>query len=455
MTQRLVIGAGPDAVRAAAVLATGGHRVLLLLDSPEPTGLRHAELPQSSGRMRTADEDRELAERILGPLVEAPGIGRGLSRRGTRAWLPMRRRDVPALISPAHLPAVARAWLQARQGLRAQELVSGGREERSYRDWVVRRMGEATYEELYRPYATRRWGRDPEELSVAVARVHHALPDDAPTQVAGGREQVALDLAREAIEAAGGEIRTGARVSGLSVQGGRVAAVRLADGQEIAVEGPLWVARAPATVVGWLDEELAAPLRQDAARLPSHDLRVTCLKGEVDGLPEELHVLDADAPFWCVVSPYGIKEYALFLETVPAVDAAVGSAVGSAGAGAGADESDEAVAARVAEAAERLGIGTFSVEGARVERVREHQPCWTAGAHARLHRLINRFQELGIVAVGRTGTFGELDPGQEIGLAAAYRDQDAPDQREALRCRVDPPFKVDDLHASIRHFLER
>ena len=440
MGQRIVIGAGPDGVRAAAVLATAGHRVTLLQEAATPTGLRHPELPQSSGRMSTHDDVRELTERVLGPLVEAPGMGRGLLRGGRVAWLPMKRRDVASLLPPTRVLPAAKAWLDARQRVARTDLTLGGQEERTYRDWVVRRMGEPAYLALYKPWASRRFGMDADQLGVAVARVHHAWPDPGPPQVAGGRYDVALDLALEVITRAGGTVRAGLQVEGLELQGGKVAAVRLQGGERLPVEGPLWVARPPGRVIDWMPAEVAAPHHHDAAAVRAADLLVVCLKGEVDGLPEELFVLDEDAPFWAVTSPYGIKEYALFMHTLPA----------------GAPEPDAAqLATRTAEAAKRLGVGSFSDQDARVERVTDHQPVWTVGGHAHMHRIVNLAQDLGVVLVGRSGSWSDIDPGQELRLAAAYRDQDAPDQRQVLRDLVDPPVRLDDLRASIRRFLER
>lgn len=437
---RVVIGAGPDGLRAAAVLATAGHKVLLLQEADSYSGLRHPELPLSSGRMRTHDEVRPLAEQVMGPLVEAPGGGRGVLRGGRTAWLPMKRREVVGLLSPARVLPAARAWMDARQRAARTDLALGGQEERTYKDWVVRRMGEPAYQDLYRPWATRRWGLDADQLGVAVARVHHALPDPGPHQVCGGRSHVALELAKETIERHGGQVRTGVRVEGLELAGGRVAAVRLVGGEQVAVHGPLWVARNPGRVVGWLPEAVAAPLRHDASQVRAADLLVVCLKGEVDGLPEELHVLDPDAPFWAVVSPYGIKEYAIFLHTLPA-----GEEEPSAGE----------LGRRTAQAALRLGVGSFSEQDVRVERVVDHQPTWPVGGHSHLHRIVNQVEPLGLVFVGRTGSWSDLDPGQEVRLAAAYRDVEAPDQRATLRDLVDPPARLDDLRASLRRFIER
>ncbi len=440
MGQRVVIGVGPDALRAAAVLSTAGHAVTLLQAGPGASGLVHPDLPQNTGRMRTSDEVRSVAEQVFGPLVEAPGIGRGIQLAGRTWHLPLRRRDAPVFGPAAWRLPLAMGLIQARKELRSSELSGTGKEERSYRDWVVRRMGEPAWRLLLQPWASRRWGVPAEQLGAALARHHHAIADRGPHQVAGGRSQVSLEAAEQAILASGGQVRSGVRVEGIELKGDRVASVRLAGGEQVPVEGPLWVARGPATVLSWLPEPLREPLERDAEGLVSADLLVLCLKGEVDGLPEELHVLDKDAPFWGVISPYGIKEYALFLSTLRADQPTPDL---------------DGLARESAEAARRLGIGSFSDQEPRLERLVEFQPAWTQGAHARFHRLVNLFEDHGIVLVGRTGAFSPLDAGGEVELALALRDQDRPDLRGVLRRIADPPARLDDLRVSLRPFIQQ
>lgn len=441
MSKQVIIGAGPDALRAAAVRATAGEPVLLLQQAATVTGLRYPELPQSTGRMRDQPDARDLIEKVLGALVEAPDNGQGVLARGQVCWLPLGRREVARLLPPARLVDAARGWLDARSRSKGEALVAGaGQEERTYQDWVVRRMGLPAFQALYRAYAEHRFGAPADQLNVTVARQFHALPDPGPHQVAGGRYHVALQEAETRILEGGGEIRLDVKVQGLDVKDGRVCAVRLEGGETIDVPGELWVARPPRVVAGWLPVDAVSEVAQDARRLHTADLLVTCLKGEVDGLPEVLHVLDADASFWQVVSPYGIKEYALFMATVPG-DAPV--------------EDAESRARRVADDARRLGLGDFELAGVRVERVADHQAIWTRGCHARFHRVIDRFASLGIVGVGRTGTFSSIDPGEEIALAGGLLQDGATGQRELLRRYVDPPVRLDDLDASIRRFIER
>ena len=85
---------------------------------------------------------------------------------------------------------------------------------------------------------------------------------------------------------------------------------------------------------------------------------------------------------------------------------------------------------------------------ARVERLVEWVPVWSRICHARLRRLILAWQGLGIVAVGRAGTFTPMDPGTEVGLVHRYANERVPDQREALRALLEPPVRTDDLDIS-------
>lgn len=440
MAERLVIGVGPDALRAAAVRAALEGPVTLVQQGPGGSGLEHPDLPLDSGRLSASPSSRGLAEQVLGPLVEAPAGSRGVLLGGRISSLPLRRRGLLAFLPPAHRVELIRGWLRARRAIANADLTGTDREERTYKDWVVRRMGEPAWTFLIRDWVGRRAGVDPELLGAPAARWAHATPDPGPHQVPGGRPHVALEAAEALLRARGGRVLSHARPVRLHLAGGRVRGVELSDGQRLDAAGPVWVARAPATVLSWLPQDLAAPLVQDAARLPRVDLVVVCLKGEVDGLPETLHVLDAGAPFFTVLTPYGIKEYALFLSSLPS------------GAPTPALED---LARRTAEAARRLGVGEFTPQEARMERAIEHLPVWTEGAHARFHRLVNLFGDIGILTVGRRGAMCPLDVGQEIELAAALAGQESPDLRGALRAWAEPPPRQDDLHVALRPFIHR
>ena len=436
--KRVVIGSGPDALRAAATLAAGGCAVTLLQHSDTPSGLRHPELPNGNGWMRIPTEDRATVEAVLGATVDAPDPHRAVTRRGHRYSLPMQRWQVPRLLEPhARIPA-ARAWMEARSRNTTADLTGAGQEERSYDDWVVRRMGGPAYHHLYRDYAQRRWGWEPSDLSAALARLCHGTPDPGPFQVAGGGYGEVLRTAARLITDRGGKIVTGARVEGLDFSEGRVSRVRTADGG-IDVDGQVWASVDGSTLCGWMGEAATTSMQVDASHLPMHAVAVVALRGEVDGLADELHVLDESVPFWRVVVPYGVEKTALFHVVLPA----------------GHQDDDPALIAEVQQAAAAIGLGTFRTEDAVVERLVSWQPAWRRNSHARLRRLLRSLEPLGVVWVGRCGAFGDIDPGTEIRLAAAYRGEQTPAQAEVHRTLLDPPVQQDDLAARITRMVER
>ena len=437
--ERVVIGSGPDALRAAAVLAAGGAKVTLLQSGATPSGLTHADLPVGTGLVHVPPEERGAVEEILGPLSAAPAADRGVTARGFLARLPMSPTDIPRLLPPEAVAPSARRWLGVRARIATAQIIGGGAEERTYRDWVVRRMGAPALQHLYRSYAERRWGAPIDELAASVARVHHGLPHEGEPMVPTSGWAAMHARAVSLIEGAGGSIQLGADVRGLRVEDGRVVAVALAEG-EVPVSGPLWIARAPVVISGWLGEAADSGMRVDSHELGvRHALQVS-LRGPSDTLPTELHVLDEGAPFYRVVRHPGLANTAVFHATL-APDAEAPPA--------------EMVADRFIRSAREQGLGEFSPEGVRVERIEAHHPVWLIVCHARLRRVLLRWRALGIVGVGRAGLFSPLDAAAQIRVARAYRGEADPDQREVHRLYVEPPVRRDDLTAHITRFIER
>ncbi len=436
---RVVVGGGPDALRAAAVFAQAGQAVHLLQLGPTPSGLQHPDLPLGLGRVEVDTGERALVESISGPLVEAPEAQQGIAFGGTVRRLPMSRLEAGRLLPAEQSLHTGRTWARTRFRNVMAEVIGGGQEERTYRDWVVRRFGEPAWHHLYRPYAERRWGASCESLSVSVARVHHGQPRGESQQVVGGGPATALDQAREIIENAGGTISTGVIVESLEVVDGKVASLTTNIG-EVALDGGLAVSAAPDVVAAWLGDQISEGVRVDSAQLRLLTRVQVLLRGNVDGLPQAVHVLDEDAPFWRVVTPYGLEQAAIFHATYPYADAVP-------------PEGD--LLRRFVDAASRFGLGDFSVDGARVEVVPDWQPLWLEGTHARLRRLLMAWRALGIQGVGRGGSFSSLDAAQEIALAHHVATEEDPDLWEYHRLHLSPPSSLPDLHAHITRFVER
>ncbi|MDP6935540.1 MAG: hypothetical protein QGG40_21655, partial [Myxococcota bacterium] len=270
-------------------------------------------------------------------------------------------------------------------------------------------------------------------------RVFHSLPDQVTHQVIGGGPALGHSHAESVVRDAGGEIVTGVDVQRLVVEDGRVVAVETQEGTHD-VEGALWVAETPGRVVSWLGDQAPSGIRVDGSKLKSNTVLQVALQGSVDGLPEEVHVLDEAAPFYRVVRPYGVPGIAVFHATlsetmeVPPV---------------------ELSAARFCASAPALGLGSFEAAGARQEVFESWQPIWLRTSHTRVRRILLYFDQLGILSVGRRGTFAFLDPGEEIGISVQYRDSEETCQRETHRMLRDPPVLMDDLGARITRLVER
>ncbi len=431
----IVIGSGADGLRAAAMLASTGVSVCLLQESETSHGLVHPALGEGTGRLHIDPSSREAAERILGPLVDAPPVQRWISCNGVMHGLPLTRRSVATIFERDQLADVGRRFVERRVRNGLIPLTGEGQEERTYREWVVRRMGDPAYQNAYSNYARKRWGLDGDSLSVAVARAHHnPHPQPSPVML-GGDQSSWFDLALETIQRNGGEVHVGANVRGFKVSEGRVVAVKVGR-KHVATDGPVWVARTPSVVAGWLGDALPSGGHVDAGLLEAHDRVRVAFDVEHTIEADEVHLLDGSADAFRVVQSYGSTHTVVFDATVSPY----------------APDPDVEELARCAQ---RLGWKSADPSTARIERLHEWVPLWAPVVHPRLRRLSLAFRELGIVSVGRRGTFAPIDAGSELMLAARYAGDADPDQREAMRVLLDPPVKDDDLNASFRDFIWR
>ena len=156
----IIIGESSALMGAAAL---GMHGAATLLFSGSLDGLGTSQPPLRGGRLRTA-ADPGTFEPLLGALLELDAARSFLYASG-KAWpLPLSVTTVHKLFRPGLRRKAARGWIKARIRNATSSMTGSYVEERSYRDWVARRMGDSAYGELYAPYAQARWGMKGEEL---------------------------------------------------------------------------------------------------------------------------------------------------------------------------------------------------------------------------------------------------------------------------------------------------
>lgn len=431
---RLVIGAGADATRAAACLAATGQAVLLVQECETAHGLSHPSLPEGTGHIRVPGGMQAAIESVTGPLIAKDTVRRAVAARGHRAPLPMSVTDVPRLFGVEALRGVGQQFLERRVRNALVPLTGEGQEERTYRQWVERRMGRGAYRHVYSDYAVRRWGRPGDELAVGLARLHHNPHESATMAPSDGGHEGMHDAAIALIEANGGEIRSAAKVGGFKVVDGSVSAVKIGR-RNVPVEGPVWVARPHAVVAGWLGDALDSGAHVDARSLQTLDRLQVAFEADAALPVDELHILDEGAPAFRITQVFGGGFTVVFHANL------------------GADQPTPD-GSRFLALGEEMGL-RLKGDSMRVERLKDWVPVWAPLVHSRLRRLSLAFSKLGIVMVGRRGSFAPLDVGTELAVASRYAQDDNPDQREMLRTVFAPPVKDDDLDASFRDFLWR
>ena len=436
MTQRVVIGSGPDGLRAAAAVAATGASVVFLQQGPGPSGLSRPDLPEGDGSIRLAGGiQRSALEAVVGPVREVAAPRLSIAMGGSVHSLPLRPDRVGSLLPGDARRIAARAWLRARGRNALAELVGGGQEERTLRDWVVRRMGVPAYDELYADYAERRWGAPAATLGVSVARRHHFLPDDASrVQIAGGAV-AALDSLADRVRQSG-TLRTDVVIEGFHVEEGRVRSVVLAGGEQVDTSGGLWVEDVPNRAVEWLGDAGSPGLRVDASRLPARDRARVGLEAVSIDEGEVVHLLSPSGPAWRVI---GLGAGAAVADCTLDADGVVPPDLQSE------------VVRQVAAA----GMGSPRPDGGGIEYERDAVPLWEITTPAVLREVLGPLRAVGVVLVGARGAVADLGPGEALALATRYAADGDPDQREAQRQLVQVPTRIDDLGARITRFVTR
>ncbi|MED5373544.1 MAG: hypothetical protein VX899_21180 [Myxococcota bacterium] len=424
---RVLIGCGPSAMLAAAALED-----TLWLDT-NPRACAHPELPVDLGGFEDHDS-ADVVGTLAGAAPEWPHQA-SILVRGRRLLLPFRRRDLPLMVEPREGSRALKDWVSARMSIKAREVVGGGFEQRSIRDWVVYRYGQAVYEQLYGGYLTRRFG-PPEQVAIATAQ-HHNGRKAGTWHKLGQSPQAAFDSLSARIQRQEGDLE------GIEIADGRVCTVHSEDG-ELSVDRVFWAGSIP-ELAEWLEGEIPEILATDMQRLSCrHRVEVFLPMSGAEALPEVLHVLD-DAPFFRVMP---VDMGAGRLDGVAChIAVEPGDALWSAG--------DSRLVEDCAEALRTLELGNAETEGAKLRRIEHFDPRWEPGAwFPTFNRVAQALEAMGISLVGRSAAYRWMDPGQTL-VHARELGRDPSQWHEALRVLVDPPIRQEDEGTPLTDFIRR
>lgn len=406
--EAVVVSDSPSGSLVALALAAAGRSVTLVREAP----LDAPELPVGNGLFQAPPDPPPVP---LGPFAveRAVLVGDRVER------LPL---GVPSRVRGVAGPRAVAAWAEARGRRELADLIGGGRETRTYRDWLVQRHGVPLYDRWFRSYGARRFG-PPEEVIAGVARVHHGPTPSGPWLAP-------LDPGWRTLAPA-------ARIADVrAIDGG---GVTLADGR---IDGEVWLDVAPARALAWVGDAVGEAARLDAGALRARDGVEVFLRARGE-LPFELHAVDDDVAFFRAVAVGrlpGMREPELVAVHFAADDAR-------------AVDAGEWVR-RAAEGLGRAGIVAETAD-ARVRVLPGHHPVWGPRHFPRFRSWLLGLDTIGVQPCGRHGLQAPTDPGQELAWVADRLAPDAPGVREAFRVRFEPPVVDGAARPHLRDFVQR
>lgn len=244
----VILGGGPCGLAAAWHLARRGAQPIVL-EREDLVGGLCATHERSGWRFdlgghRFVSGDAELSrwvEDLLGSEMLERERRSVVLHEGRRFRYPLEAVDLVRNLGVRENAEAMAGFARARIARR----FARAKEEASFEDWVVARFGRPLYERFFGPYTEKLWGIAPSRISADWAAERISLLDlkDVALRLAGLRRAPTRSYARRylyprlgmgqlyRVMAAdvvrrGGVVRTGIRVVGLEVDGGRVTAVR-------------------------------------------------------------------------------------------------------------------------------------------------------------------------------------------------------------------------------------
>ena len=423
--EAVVVGGGPGALRTAVALAQAGSSVTLLQEGPWAGGVAHPDIPVGRGVVTRAPA---ALERLYGPFRPVDGYDRGVLVDGHAHRLPLSRAELARLVPATSLPGAALAWGRTRGAGELRKLIGGGKEQRTYRDWVEQRFGEPVYRRFHAPYCEARFG-PPEEVSCNVARFAHANPEDGPWYAAAGGPTLATT---------GVDVRTDVVVK--SVTGGQV------DTEDGIFTGQVFVDITPHRLVGWLGAAAGTDLRNDAGLLLTRHAVQVLVRAPED-LPADTHVLGG-APFHRITRP-GLIPGCGALDGHLLVHYAVEDGDPMM------RQDDHDVVAATVDGLRQAGVEGASESGGRVQRIRDHHAVWMNNNFVRMRRFLLALEDLEITVVGRAGLHALFEADAEAEYLEAAIAAERPTLRALHRTYVEPPPLDGDARVHLTRLVER
>lgn len=420
----LLLSSSPGGSVVAAGLAARGHEVTLLRvgGAPDPA----PEVPVDLGLLSVTAED-PLANEVFGPLVPFTPT-RAVVVDGALRTLPLDPLAIQRLFPATRTPQAASALVQARARMALAALIGGGREQRSYRDWVVQRFGEPVFQRLFSAYAEKRFG-PPESLVCGVARTHHGpVAPCALVAPAEGWGGVARRVAARVPTRDVAEVHA-LRADGVDTDTGRFT-------------GTPWVDLPPATVLPLLAGRDPSPVAHHVARMEfRHGVEAILRGGEQ--LPFETHVLDAALPFFRVVR-VGLLPGALHTDRLSVQFAVEPGAAWAA--------EDASFVAAAVEGLERVGV-RVDRGSALVRRLPAFHPVWSTGHLVRLRHWVLFLEEAGVNPFGRSGLASLTDLGTDLRWLEGRTGEEPVELRELARQLIEPPVRDPVERPHLRSFI--
>ena len=182
--------------------------------------------PRGTRQIRVPGGMQSTIESVTGPLISKDTIRRAVAARGHQAPLPMGLRDVPRLFG-ADRPSGCGAAVPRAAGAQRPRPAHWrkGQEERTYRQWVERRMGHGAYEHVYADYAVPRRAGLPGEQLAHWARTPASPHGSTRWRRRTAAMRVCIRRPSRSLKATAERFGSGVDVRGFKVVDGRVSAV--------------------------------------------------------------------------------------------------------------------------------------------------------------------------------------------------------------------------------------